>query len=73
MKQVRRLQPRHPIQARNGLLGGEKPMVCIPLVGKDHDGIVSEAKNVPSIAPDISSSLELTPGILLKIRRPRWR
>lgn len=53
MKQVRRLQPRHPIQARNGLLGGEKPMVCIPLVGKDHDGIVSEAKNVPSIAPDI--------------------
>ena len=28
-------------------------MVCIPLVGKDHDGIVSEAKNVPSIAPDI--------------------
>ncbi len=53
MKQVKRLQPRHPIQARNGLLGGDKPMVCIPLVGKDHEGIIAEAKNVPSIAPDI--------------------
>ena len=53
MKQVKRLQPRHPIQARNGLLGGDKPMVCIPLVGKDHEGIIAEAKNVPSIAPEI--------------------
>ncbi len=53
MKQVKRLQPRHPIQARNALLGGEKPLVCIPLVGKDREAITAEARNVPSIAPDI--------------------
>lgn len=53
MKQVSRLQPRHPIQARSGVLGGERPMVCIPLVGNAREAILAEAKNVPSIAPDI--------------------
>ena len=53
MKQVKRLQPKHPIQARSGLLGGDKPMVCIPLVGKDREAITAEAGNVPSIVPDI--------------------
>ncbi len=53
MKHVHRLQPTCPIKARSGVLGGEKPMVCIPLVGKDHEAILAEAKNVPSIAPDV--------------------
>ena len=53
MKQVNRLQPIHPLAVRKGLLGGETPMVCIPLVGKNHDEILAEAKNVSQIAPDI--------------------
>ena len=53
MNKAQRLQPRHPIQAGSGILGGEKPMVCIPLVGKTREEILSEAANVPAIAPDI--------------------
>ncbi len=53
MAQYSRLQPKCPIQARTGVLGDEKPMVCIPLVGANRDTILAEAKNVPAIAPDI--------------------
>lgn len=53
MKQNTRLQPKHPIKVRDGVLGGERPMVCIPLVGKNKDEIISEARNVPAIKPDI--------------------
>lgn len=50
---IMRLTPKQPITARGGVLGGARPMVCIPLVGKDRDAIMAEAKNVPVIAPDI--------------------
>ncbi len=53
MKHLVRLQPTQPIKAGDRLLGGEKPLVCIPLVGKNEDEILAEAKNVPFIAPDI--------------------
>lgn len=53
MNKYSRLQPKHPIRARRGVLGAERPMVCIPLVGAARPDILAEANNVPSIAPDI--------------------
>lgn len=47
-----RPQPKKPIRARQQLLGGPLPLVCIPLVGKSADVILGEARNVPAIAPD---------------------
>ena len=48
-----RLEAKRPIAARGRGLGGRTPLVCIPLVGKDHDAIMAEARNVPAIAPDV--------------------
>jgi 3-dehydroquinate dehydratase-1 len=48
-----RLEAKKPITARGHELGGKTPLVCIPLVGKDHDSIMAEAGNVPTIAPDV--------------------
>ncbi len=48
-----RLEAGKPIKASKQILGGEKPLVCIPLVGKTREAIISEANNVPVIAPDI--------------------
>lgn len=48
-----RPMPSRAINARTAILGDSKPLVCIPLVGKNHDEILSEARNVPIIAPDI--------------------
>ncbi|MDD4612804.1 MAG: type I 3-dehydroquinate dehydratase [Synergistaceae bacterium] len=48
-----RPQPKKPIEARGKVLGGLKPLVCIPLVGKTREEILGEAGNIPDIAPDI--------------------
>jgi 3-dehydroquinate dehydratase-1 len=53
MGQVQRLRPTRPIPARSGVLGAGRPMVCIPLVGKNRGEIIAEAENIPAIAPDI--------------------
>ena len=48
-----RLEPRKPISIRDAVLGGTKPLVCIPLVGKTEEEIFSEARNVLVVKPDI--------------------
>lgn len=48
-----RLEPQKPIYIGNTALGGAKPLVCIPLVGKNSDEIFAEARNVSVVAPDI--------------------
>lgn len=48
-----RLEAKKPIRAKKQTLGGTKPLVCIPLVGKTPEAILAEANNVPAIAPDI--------------------
>lgn len=45
--------PTKPIQAGASTLGGQKPVVCIPLVGQTREEILKEAGNVPGIAPDM--------------------
>lgn len=53
MEHMTRLQPSKPVKAGKAILGGEKPLICIPLVGKTSEEIMKEAQNVPAIAPDI--------------------
>jgi len=48
-----RPQPEKPIEARGKVLGGPRPLVCVPLVGKTPGEILGEAENIPAIAPDI--------------------
>ena len=48
-----RPQPEKPIEARGKVLGGSRPLVCVPLVGKTRGEILAEAENIPAIAPDI--------------------
>lgn len=48
-----RPMPTHPIQAGPTLLGGEQPVVCSPLVGKNLEAIKAEAKTVKALNPDM--------------------
>ena len=48
-----RPRPKKPIEARGKVLGGPRPLVCVPLVGKTRGEILAEAENIPAIAPDI--------------------
>lgn len=47
-----RPQPRRPIHVRGRILGGNLPLVCVPLVGKTREAILGEARAIPSISPD---------------------
>ena len=42
-----------PIQAGPTLLGGEQPVICSPLVGKNLEAIKAEAKTVKALNPDM--------------------
>lgn len=48
-----RPMPTHPIQAGPTLLGGEQPVICSPLVGKNLTAIKAEAKTVKTLNPDM--------------------
>lgn len=45
--------PRKPIQMKGCTLGGDRPLVCVPMVGKSREAALEEAGNIPRIAPDI--------------------
>lgn len=47
-----RLQPKNTINSRGKILGGPKPLVCIPLVGNKMEDVTVEARNIPILAPD---------------------
>lgn len=48
-----RPMPTRPIQAGPTLLGGEQPVICSPLVGKNLEAIKAEAKTVKALNPDM--------------------
>ena len=48
-----RLQTKKPINIRNKILGGSKPLICIPIVEKDLYTLEKEAKKVIQLSPDI--------------------
>jgi 3-dehydroquinate dehydratase-1 len=45
--------PQKPIKARESVLGGVAPLICVPLVGKSREDVLSETGNLASLAPDI--------------------
>lgn len=48
-----RLQAKTPIVLRGKVLGGEKPLVCIPLVASDEQGFKHEVEKIVKLSPDI--------------------
>lgn len=48
-----RIMPNRPIEVRNAVLGGERPLVCVPFVGKDKDSLMSEVSKITSAAVDM--------------------
>ncbi|MDR1377296.1 MAG: type I 3-dehydroquinate dehydratase, partial [Synergistaceae bacterium] len=48
-----RPMPQKPIKARKSILGGTAPLVCVPLVGKNREDVLTETRSLASLAPDI--------------------
>jgi 3-dehydroquinate dehydratase-1 len=45
--------PGKPISAGGRVLGGPVPLVCVPLVGKSREDVLSEVRNLDRVSPDI--------------------
>ena len=45
--------PQKPISARKSVLGAAAPLICVPLVGKSREDVLTETQNLASLAPDI--------------------
>ncbi|MBP8784489.1 MAG: type I 3-dehydroquinate dehydratase [Synergistaceae bacterium] len=48
-----RIVPNRPIKVKNAVLGGERPLVCVPLVGQNKDSVMSEVGKIANVAADI--------------------
>lgn len=48
-----RLQAEKPIIIRNKVLGGSKPLICIPIIEKDIYALEKEAEKIIRLSPDI--------------------
>lgn len=46
--------PLKPIKARSAVLGGASPLICVPLVGKSREEVLTEARNLANAGPDIA-------------------
>ena len=45
--------PKKPIKVGGCVLGGSAPLICVPLVGKSQEEVLTEVHNLESVAPDI--------------------
>lgn len=45
--------PGKAIRVRGAVLGGEVPLICVPLVGKNRAEVLAEVENLSRVAPDI--------------------
>lgn len=48
-----RLGASKPITLKNKILGGDKPLICVPLVSVDEVSLIHEIDKVISLAPDV--------------------
>lgn len=48
-----RQQSKVQITVRGKVIGGEKPLICLPLVGDTRDGILKEAEELVTLKPDL--------------------
>jgi 3-dehydroquinate dehydratase-1 len=56
-----RVMPTRSLTARGKILGGERPLVCVPLVGRAPEDVLEEARTVAAAGPD-----------LLEVRADAW-
>lgn len=48
-----RLVPRKPIRTKGCILGGSRPLVCVPMVEKSKEAVLDEAHKIAGLAADI--------------------
>lgn len=48
-----RLQAQNPINLRGKILGGEDPLLCMPLVATEEHALLKEAEKIVRLSPDI--------------------
>ena len=48
-----RLEAAKPVAVRGKKLGGDKPLICFPLVGKTPEGALEEARKAIAGSPDV--------------------
>ncbi len=48
-----RLQSKHPIQVKNTVIGGQQPLICLPLVAREKDELFSQAWDLIPLKPDL--------------------
>lgn len=48
-----RLLPKKPVEVRGKVIGGHQPLICLPLVGKTGDAILTDLKRQLSHQPDL--------------------
>jgi len=48
-----RLQPRKPINLRGKVMGGDDPLICIPIVAEEEKELEQAAKKIVELSPDV--------------------
>ncbi|MFV0439579.1 MAG: type I 3-dehydroquinate dehydratase [Desulfopila sp.] len=48
-----RQQSKKTVQVRDVVIGGEKPLICLPLVARDIAGLLEEARDLIALQPDL--------------------
>ena len=48
-----RQQSKVPVTVRNTVIGGARPLVCLPLVAQDIDALLGQAKELVKLQPDL--------------------
>lgn len=48
-----RLICKHPVQVKGCTIGGEAPLICLPLVAKDKSALLQQAEALLPLAPDL--------------------
>lgn len=48
-----RLQSAKKIEVRSKIIGGQDPLICVPLVAEDENTLLQQAKDIVNLAPDL--------------------
>ena len=48
-----RAQSKKPVQVKNTVIGGPLPLICLPIVAKDRDDLLTQARELMPLKPDL--------------------
>lgn len=48
-----RLQSKHQIQVKNTVIGGQQPLICLPMVAKEREDLFNQARELVALKPDL--------------------